>query len=463
MSLTGRFSTLFQALLAFVLLGSSAALYVTARVYLDRQVRDRLTAALAVLTATAEVHPRGVEWEPQERVLPLGQETGPDRLRWMVFDDQGRRVDHSRNLANAEVPADWTPRAGTTRLPGRLRDGQGRAWRVSQRRLSPAAFLGTGSKAAANPRPPDDAEPRVALFPSLVLTVCAPLAPMEATLTALAGFLVVVDAGIWLVAALLCRRLSRKALLPLRRMVESARGLDAADPGWCLEEAGTGDELEDLGRAFNELLSRLHVAYERQRRFSSDASHQLRTPLTVLTGQIEVALRQERSGDEYRRVLKSALGRAVQLRQILEALLFLARADADARLPESEPVELNEWVGEQLASRNSASHSSHVVHQTKHAAALWVRVHPALLGQLLDNLLDNAAKYGRPGTTIRVQTLREGHSAILAVEDDGPGIAPEDVAYIFEPFYRSAEARYRGTPGVGLGLAVVQRIAGGIL
>ncbi len=120
----------------------------------------------------------------------------------------------------------------------------------------------------------------------------------------------------------------------MARMVESARDLNPDDPGWCLEEAGTGDELDDLGRAFNDLLSRLHVAYQRQRRFSSDASHQLRTPLTVLIGQIEVALRQERSGEEYRRVLKSALGRAVQLGQIVEALLFLGRADSDAQLPD---------------------------------------------------------------------------------------------------------------------------------
>ena len=100
---------------------------------------------------------------------------------------------------------------------------------------------------------------------------------------------------------MLCRGLSRRALAPLSRVVESARGLDAADPGWCLAEAGTGDELDVLGRAFNDLLARLHVAYERQRRFSGDASHQLRTPLTVLIGQLQVALRYDRSGEEYRR------------------------------------------------------------------------------------------------------------------------------------------------------------------
>src|SRR5262249_9930582 len=137
-------------------------------------------------------------------------------------------------------------------------------------------------------------DPAERLHPALVVTACAPIDPMEKTLTTLGLFLVGLSVGIWSMSALLCRRLSRRALAPLTRLVASARGLDASDPGWCLEEARTGDELDELGGAFNDLLGRLHLAYERQRRFSSDASHQLRTPLTVLIGQIEVALRRER-------------------------------------------------------------------------------------------------------------------------------------------------------------------------
>ncbi len=181
----------------------------------------------------------------------------------------------------------------------------------------------------------------------------------------------------------------------------------------------------------------------------------MRTPLTVLIGQIEVALRQERSGEEYRRVLGSALGRAVQLGQIVEALMFLGRAEADARLPECEPLELDRWVAGHLAARPAAE----VVERALQADGAWVRAHPPLLGQLLDNLLDNARKHGRPGAPILVQTSREGGVVVLAVEDAGPGISPEDIPRVFEPFYRSAQARRRGIAGVGLGLAVVERIA----
>jgi signal transduction histidine kinase len=200
------------------------------------------------------------------------------------------------------------------------------------------------------------------------------------------------------------------------------------------------------------------VAYERQRRFSGDASHQLRTPLTILIGQLQVALRHERSGEEYRRALTSALGRAGQLAQIVEALLFLSRAEAEAGLPGVEPMELHAWVAEHLAGRPSAGGELEVVHHVDGPDPLWIRAHPALMGQLLDNLLDNAVKHGK-GTAIVVETRRDGSAAILAVEDRGPGIAPEDLPHIFEPFYRSAQARRRGVAGVGLGLAVVRRIA----
>ena len=452
MSLTGRFSALFLAALAVVLVAFSTALYVAARVYLHRRVGERLDAALAVLAAAAEVHPEGVEWEPQERVLPLGQEPGPERLRWMVFDPRGRRIDRSRNLAEADLTPDWTPRPGHARLPARLVDRRGRTWRVSQRRLGP----GGARSGREEPLAPGRSE---VLYPALVLTVCAPLDPTEAALATLAGFLVALGAGTWGLAALLCRRLSRRALAPLSRLVASARGLDAADPGWRLDEAGTGDELDDLGRAFNDLLARLHVAYQRQRRFSSDASHQLRTPLTVLIGQLEVALRQERSGEEYRRALRSALGRAVQLGQIVEALLFLGRPDADAGLSAGEPLELDRWVVAHLAARPAASRAADIIHRAAAADPLPVRAHSPLLAQLLENLLDNAAKYGRPGTPILVETLRDDGMAVLAVEDSGPGIPPEDLPRVFEPFYRAAQARRQGAGGVGLGLAVVQRIA----
>ncbi len=459
MSLTRRFSILFLVILSLVLLGFSTALFVSARIYLDRQVRDRLEAAVAVLAAAAEIHPDGVEWEPQERVLPLGQETGPGQMRWLVFDDRGRRLDHSRNWPLGELSAQWALHPDTMEMPDRYTDRDKITWLLGRGQVRPDGPPATGSRAAEHQVAPAEASAGEILHPSLEIVVCAPLNPSRALLANLAAFLVAVSVGSWLVAALLCRRLSRRVLAPLTKMVESARGLDAVDPGWYLEQPGTGDELDELGRAFNDLLERLQIAYHRQRRFSSDASHQLRTPLTVLTGQLEVALRHERSAEEYRRVLKAALTRGLQLRQIVEALLFLARADADAALPDVAPLELNRWIADHLAARPRAPRANEIVHHAAPDSPLWLNVHAGLLGQLFDNLLDNACKYGKPDSTIRVESRLEGRFALLAVEDTGHGIPDEDLPRIFQPFFRSSAVRRQGIPGVGLGLAVVERVA----
>ena len=438
MKLTTRLSAFFLVALAVVLVGFSTALYVSAAIYLHRQVDDRLKSALAVLAAATEIHPEGVEWEPSERELTLGQSDGPDRLRWIVLDGRGARVDRSPNLDDAILTPEWTPRSGSPILPERLRDRQGQPWKTAQRRLGSGQTVGDHGQH----------------HPTLILTVAAPLGPVNRTLTTLGLFLVGVSLSAWFVAALLGRRLVRRALAPLTRMVESARELDATDSGWSIPTAGTGDELDELGRAFNDLLGRLRVAFERQRRFSGDASHQLRTPLTALIGQIEVALRRERPPDEYRRVLGLLRGQAGGLVRIVESLLFLARADADAGLPDSAPLDLALWLSEHLDGHPLADSITFGA-----TGPAWIRAHPALLGQMLDNLLENAAKYGPPGGPILITLAIEPESVRLSVEDSGPGIDPADLPRIFEPFFRSDQARRDGRQGVGLGLSVVQRIA----
>ncbi len=443
MRLSTRLSAFFLGALAIVLAGFSATLYASARSYLHRQVDERIDGALAVLAAAAEIHPDAVEWEPDERDLPLGRDAGPDRLRWAVSDDSGHRVDRSRNLDVTEMPAGWESR------PSQVTDRLGRTWRIGRRRLLPSAAPAPG-------RPAGRLRPRWST--SLDLTVAAPVGPTERTLAALGWSLAGLSLVVWLIAAALGRGLVRRALSPLGRMVDSARTLDAADPGWSLPEAGTGDESSTkLGRAFNDLLARLRVAFERQRRVSGDASHPLRTPLTALVGQIDVALRRERSPEEYRRVLGLVRGQAGNLARIVEALLFLGRADAEAGLPDTETLDLTAWVAGHIADHPSGAEIR--LDLPEGGRPLKVRAHAALLGQLVDNLLGNAAKYGDLGAPVVVRLVDDGAVAALSVEDRGPGIDPADLPRIFEPFFRAERARRLGRPGVGLGLAVAKRIA----
>jgi signal transduction histidine kinase len=203
----------------------------------------------------------------------------------------------------------------------------------------------------------------------------------------------------------------------------------------------------------------MREAFERQKQFTGEASHQLRTPLTALISEIEVARRRERTEDEYRQILDRIHGDATGLRQIVEAMLFLARADAEAGLPDFEPIDLSDWLPRHLAHWSSHPRAADIHEDERPESPLLVRAHPPLLDQLLDNLLDNACKYSQPGTPIQVQLRREQGAVVLAVQDRGTGLAASDLPHVFEPFYRSPQVRLRGEPGAGLGLSVVSRIA----
>jgi heavy metal sensor kinase len=426
-SLTTRMSAFFLVALAVVLAGFSAALYLLARTYLHRQVEERLATALDTLTAVVEVEPDGLDWEPAEHHLALGQDRSADQVRWVVRDGAGRPVDRSANLA----PDD----------PLGREEGETVPWRVLRQRIHFDATLAPGKHA------------------DLVLTVAISAEPAEATLRRLAVTLVGLSAGVWLMAGLAGRWVARRALAPVTRMAGAARAMTPADPHQRLPRPGTGDELDDLQGAFNDLLCRLHEALERQRRFTGDASHQLRTPLTAMLGQAEVALRRDRPPEEYREVLARVRAQAGHLHRIVEALLFLARADAEACLDACEVADLRESLPAAAARWSGHPRAGDLRTEAVAGGPYLARVQPLLLGQLIDNLIDNAFKYSEPGRPVVLRLRRERGAVALDVEDSGRGIAGDEMSHVFEPFYRSPESRRLGLPGVGLGLAMVQRIA----
>jgi two-component system OmpR family sensor kinase len=313
---------------------------------------------------------------------------------------------------------------------------------------------------------PDDKPGYEKQYSVLLLVVGLSPRPLEATLRWLALTLCALCLCIWFVSVAACRWLCRRALEPVSRMATAATAMTAAELGKRLPILGTGDELDALGRAFNDLLDRLQdafvrlqAAYDGQRRFAGDASHQLRTPLAALLGQVQVALRRDRPAEKYRLILERVQSEAGRLRQIIESLLLLAQPDG-AR-PEPEVLNLEGWLPEHM--RHWASHPRAADLRAEVAgtgtAPLNVLAHPPLLAQLLDNLIDNACKYSEPGTPVVVKTWREDGSVMLGVEDRGCGLEAEEISHVFKPFFRAERARSGGYAGVGLGLAVAQHIA----
>jgi heavy metal sensor kinase len=443
-TLTTRLTVIALAALAVVLAGFSVALYAVASDHLYRRADERLGAAVNVLVAAAEVKPDGVEWEPAERRLGLGSGDG---IVWLVTDPDGRTVDRAEPADAADFLADAATHLRETQRPAKKVRWQEGRWLVRQERIE-----------AANPALPF--APTTApeqKFPALVVTTGVSLEPVRATLRELAAVLIAVSLGVWGIAAIAGRAVCRWALKPVRRMADAARGMTAADLGVRLPTTPVQDELADLGLAFNALLGRVEEAFERQRGFTAEASHQLRTPLTALLGQVEVALRRERDGAEYRRVLGSVHRQADRLRKVVESLLFLARSNADAGLPDRLDVDLGEWLPEHV--RTEWANHPRAGDFRLEVVPARASVHPVLLGELVDVLLDNAGKYSPPGTPISVRVGPVAGGVELSVEDAGMGVSEADAARIFEPFVRSPEARRRGVEGTGLGLSVARRIA----
>jgi signal transduction histidine kinase len=454
MKLRTRLSLFFLGTVALLLAGFSATLYALAAKYLHRQVDERLEAALNTLVAAAEVDAHGVEWEPNERRLAFGRRIVEGQFFWLVRDEVGKRIDGSQPDSGPLSPT-LTASPVTGSRARSFIDSQGRPWRTMIRRLEPLPVAKDAPRSA-----PDDPEAVGAQkHKFLLIETAVSLSGVRESLANLGAVLVTLSAGTWLLALFLGGRLSQRALRPVAAMAEVAHSIGADEIDRRLPQPHSRDELEDLGRAFNGLLDRLHEAHERERRFTDDASHQLRTPLTAMQGQIDLALRQERSADEYRKALSLVQRKTRHLRQIVEGLLFLARASAEAERPALELLDLADWLPGHLAARAEGSSASNVKPRVEPDGAYRVRAQPTLLGELLDNLLDNASKYADAGQPIYVRLGRGEHGVALSVEDRGPGIAEHEIPRLFEPFYRTDAARKRGQAGVGLGLAVASRLA----
>jgi heavy metal sensor kinase len=448
LTLTTRLSVFFLATLALVLGGLSGALYLLTRAHLHRQAEERLQAALNTLIAAAEISPEGLEWEPAQRQLKLGPAALSNEIVWLIADDKGQTVDRSQQAGTDALCGDAAQdHAGPV-------DWQGQRWLRQQQRIQAT----TSSLRPLDTAPPSEKD-QGRTYPSLAITAGVSLAPADSELRRQAGISAGLSLGIWVLAFFLSRFICRRALLPVTRMALAARQMNADDLTRRLPATTTRDELENLSRSFNHLLDRLQESFERQQRFTGDASHQLRTPLAAMMGQVEVALRRERPTAEYQRVLATVQQQAEHLRRIVEALLFLARADSETKLSALECVNLNYWLPAHLQTWSEHERAGDIQLECNAKGPAGVRAQPVLLGELLNVLIDNACKFSPPGTPITVRLSQDEKVASIDVIDHGCGISETDLAHVGTPFFRSALSRQHGIDGIGLGLSVARRLA----
>ena len=293
----------------------------------------------------------------------------------------------------------------------------------------------------------------------VTIGVGEPLAPVSgaqrgaARAFVLAGILAL--AGALLGAYVIGTRVSR----PLRHMAAVAARVDAGDLHPRIEDLGArGDEVRVLADAFNHMLDRLTAAFAGQRRFVADASHELRTPLTVIRGQLELLATQEHpTAREVGHVERLVQGEIARMTRLVDDLLLLA-ASEQSRFLRVEAVELPAFVTELWAGATLLADRRFELDARVSGALL---ADPDRLAQALRNLLANAIAHTATGhglVRLRVQAVQGGRVR-FSVEDDGPGIPPQERERVFDRFHRTDAARDRRAGGTGLGLAIVHAIA----
>ena len=286
-----------------------------------------------------------------------------------------------------------------------------------------------------------------------------PIDDMAHTLAMFRRYLVMFAPIILLAASAVGYWVSGRALSPVDALTRTARTISASNLSRRLETLHTGDELQRLSDTLNEMLSRIETAFLRIVEFTADASHELRTPISLIRTEAEIALRKSRTEEEYRDALVHVLTEAERTSSMVEKLLSLARSDSGQNAMDMRPIDLRDTVRKVAGKWKSAVESKALEFtEMVTVADLPVEGDEAALQQLLNILLDNALKYTPGPGSVHLSAEESGGKAVLKVVDSGIGIILEDQARIFERFYRADKARSRELGGAGLGLAIAHGI-----
>ncbi len=466
MTLTSRITLIFVAALACVLISFSLAVYAISSYIISYQLSEHLQSSLDTMTAAMEFNEGGATWDPAERRVNLASSFWNDAPVWTISDQNDNLIDGSSSIESLNL-LEMSKEHSVGRSVNRSVDQPSKhqldhsnkqdqeIWRT------PAWLIGRRTYRAA---PPDEDSPTAirashSIEPPQRLSILVGMTNSGGyqVLQRLAGVLALVSLVLFFTGMLLSQSVCNRAIAPVRNMARAAAELQLAEGGMRLPATNSRDELSELNRAFNDLLNRLHEAWIAQKHFTADASHQLRTPLAAILGQIEVARRKPREPQEYQAVMETIHVEAIYLQRIVESLLLLAHSNSGPG--ECEYIDLAPWLSNHLRSWSNHPRFDDIRIEAGDGTSFEVQTSPVLLAQVVDILIDNASKYSPAGSLIEVVASVKGDRVQLRVADLGYGIDSCELPLLFTPFHRAEEARRRGIRGAGLGLSIAQRIA----
>jgi signal transduction histidine kinase len=405
-----------------------------------------LEASARLLAALVHLHQGNqVDTEFEEAWLPE-YEAGPDAEYFELRGPDGARIEASASLKTSSIgdlpPGDARLRSWNLRLPDG-RPGRALAFafhpRIDEHRAQPESTV------------------RIS---DMVLTLVAARgrASLDAGLGGVTAALVALGVALLIGVPLVVAAVVRRGLRPLDGLADRVKDIDARrlELGVALETMP--DELRPIVGRLQDLLARLQASFERERRFSADVAHELRTPLAEMRTIAEVSLAEVDGGSEAGAALRDLRAATLQMERIVVTLLALARCQQGRQLVQPREVDLGQALAEAWAPLEEPARSKRLHLQLHLPGLQQVRTDPALLGSILGNLLSNAVAYTPEGGDIVATTGRVPGGVMLRLVNTQRDLEPRDLDPMFQPFWRKEQARSSGSH-TGLGLALVAALA----
>ena len=453
-SLRSKLTLWYVLILGVLLISFSSFLYFTLSKSLYRDVDNKLRS-LAELVASESISPLSkFGFESIDQALEASLNLKPIGKFIQVLDESGRIGRKSENLKNVQLP-------------------------ISLNALKNAS---KGLVTYETHRSFENAPLRIITFPVIenkhiakIIQIASSLEDVEEALNTLLILLVITVPLALMVASLGGQFLANKALKPVDQITQTARMITSQNLNQRIKPPKVKDEISRLIETFNEMISRLDQSFRQIKQFSTDASHELKTPLTILKGEAEVTLRRKRDPQEYEQILRSNLEEVNRMSQIVDDLLLLSKADIGEIRLNKDRIHLVEILNEVVAQVNILAQAKNLrIETSNHDENIQIFGDGLRIRELFLNLIENGIKYTEEGGALHVTVSKdtsphavspssraeEKHPefAKIIFSDTGIGIAKEDQERIFDRFFRVDKARSRAQGGSGLGLSICRWI-----
>lgn len=285
---------------------------------------------------------------------------------------------------------------------------------------------------------------------TLLLECATPYAPTTQEIENIRHLLMIGLGMLLVIILFLVNKIISRSLAETKNVVNEVRNIKIDGKKHSIKKTGISKCIDELIETFNILIDQLQTSYKKTKEFGQNASHELKTPLTILRGEIEVGLRKERSADEYKEILGSSLVEIDRLQDIIEKILFLSNS-ADLQIKEGfELIYIDEILDEVLEQKRALAKTKNIQLKLLETQTLTREGNPMLISLVIANILDNAIKFSDEDGVVEVALLSDR----LRIVDHGIGVKKEDIERIFDKFYRVNTHK----EGSGLGLALVESI-----